>query len=137
MLDNAFNSIKVSSLLFQINGSILGKYDSVLDVYSAYHRFQKYVKFSVLSLGNLITIHAQDDANGCCAISACPQNVQWFVDQQQLNACFGTAEHGRGRQHSCKVCECHPLATQPSALLKKRQSLAHKQLISRKRLCLR
>ena len=90
-------------LSFATTSSMLAYYNSSRDICPSCHRYRKFVEFIAKDLGQLITIRVQSPNMPLRNISAFPQSMRWFVNQQQLDAPFGTAYH-RNFNHACKSC---------------------------------
>ncbi len=82
----------------------LGHYGGNLDLCLLCHRYQKKVDFLIRHSTELVTIYAKSVTQGRRKISAFPQTMQWFENQQRLDASFGTAFHRNLLNRSCKSC---------------------------------
>ena len=94
----------ISNLDFITDVETLGHYGGNLDLCLLCHRYQKKVDFLVRHPTELVTIYAQSVTQGRRKISAFPQAMQWFENQQKLDAPFGTAFHRNLLNRSCKSC---------------------------------
>ena len=138
MLDDALHSVGVPTFAFAIHGRMLANYNSVTDICSVCHRFGKHIDFWSSSLTDMVNISVQSKTFGRRTISACPQTVEWFLSQQQLDAGFGRADHDRGLHPICKVCHPHSMIRRTPALGKrKRVDLENEDGYKSKRRCLR
>lgn len=95
--------IHPSRLSFGTHNRALGYYFGKRDLCSSCRRYRKSVEFTVRDLGQPINIYATSARRPRRKISAFPQTMQWFIDQQHLDAPFGTAYH-RSLNRSCKSC---------------------------------
>ena len=95
--------IHSSRLFFVTHNKALRYYFGKRDLCQSCKRYRKSVKFIVRDLGQLINIYATSAKRPRRKISAFPQTMQWFIDQQHLDAPFGTAYH-RSLKGSCKSC---------------------------------
>ncbi len=109
------------SLVFVTDVEALGYYGGDLDLCISCHRYQKNIDFFVRHPTEMMTIYVQSVTQGRRKISAFPQNMQWFKDQQKLEAQFGTAYHRDLQHRSCKTCFPNSLH-QNSTALKRRKS---------------
>jgi len=94
----------VSNLVFLTDVETLGYYGGELDLCVLCHRYQKKVDILVRHPTELVTIYAESVTQGRRKISAFPQAMQWFENQQKLDAPFGTAFHRDLQDRSCKAC---------------------------------
>ena len=92
-----------SRLSFVTYGKALGYYSGRRDLCPSCRRYRKSVEFTVRDLGQPITIYATSARRPQRKISAFPQTMQWFIDQQHLDAPFGSAYH-RSLDRSCESC---------------------------------
>lgn len=95
--------IHPSRLAFVTHSRALGCYFDKRDLCPSCRRYQKSVEFTVRDLGQPTNIYATSARRPRRKINAFPQTMQWFIDQQHLDAPFGTAYHG-SLNHSCKSC---------------------------------
>ncbi len=95
--------IHPSRLSFVTHSRALGYYFDKRDLYSSCQRYQKSVEFTVRDLGQSTNIYATSVRRPRRKISAFSQTMQWFIDQQHLDASFGTTYH-RSLNRSCKSC---------------------------------
>lgn len=126
--------IHPASLVFVDGTKTLGYYDGVHDLCSSCHRYRKRIEFFVRHLTESITISVQSATRPKRKIGAFPQTVQWFVDQQGLEAVFGTAYH-RDMQHCfCKLCSNGAPSNQGYS--KRRLDSNREQFLTYKKPCL-
>ena len=95
--------IHPSRLSFVTHGRALGYYFGKRDLCPSCRRYRKSVEFTVRDLGQPTSIYITSARRPRRKISAFPQTMQWFIDQQHLDAPFGTAYH-RSLNYSCKSC---------------------------------
>ena len=95
--------IHPSRLSFVTHNRALGYYFGKRDLCPSCRRYRKSVEFTVRDLGQPTNIYATSARRLPRKISAFPQTMQWFIDQQHLDAPFGTAYH-RSLNRSCKSC---------------------------------
>ena len=95
--------IHPSRISFVTHSRALGYYFGKRDLCPSCRRYRKSVEFTVRDLGQPTNIYATSARRPRRKISAFPQTMQWFIDQQHLDAPFGTAYH-RSLNHSCKSC---------------------------------
>ena len=93
-----------SCLSFVTKSKTLGHYHSKRDLCLSCRWYQKHVDFTVWDLGQLMSIYAQSARKPQRRISAFPQTMQWFIDQQCLDCPFGTAYHRNLKHYTCKSC---------------------------------
>jgi hypothetical protein len=110
--------IHPSSLGFSTGTRDLGSYDGVGDLCPTCRRYQKEVEFTIRHPTELVTISVQSMTRGRQKISAFPQSIQWFVDQQHLETVFGNPFHRDLQDRSCKSCT--PKTTNYNSCLLKR-----------------
>ena len=96
-----------SRLTFVANTRILGHYGGKHDLCSLCRRYRKQIEFSVRDLGQSMSIRVQSQKETQRKIGCFPQTMQWFIDQQGLNAPFGTAYHKDLQGGSCKMCRAN------------------------------
>ena len=95
--------IHPSCISFVTHSRALGYYFSKRNLCPSCRRYRKSVEFTVRDLGKLTNIYATSARRPRRKISAFPQTMQWFIDQQHLDAPFGTAYH-RSLNRSCRSC---------------------------------
>lgn len=95
--------IHSSRLFFVTHSKALKYYLDKRDLCSSCRRYRKSVKFIVRDLNQLISIYATSARRPRRKISAFSQTMQWFVDQQHLDASFDTIYH-ESLNRSCKSC---------------------------------
>ncbi len=95
--------IHPSRLSFVTHSRALGYYFGKRDLCPSCRRYRKSVEFTVRDLGQPTNIYATSARRPRRKISAFPQTMQWFIDQQHLDAPFGTAYH-RSLNRLCKSC---------------------------------
>ena len=106
-----------SCLSFVTNSKTLGHYHNKRDLCPLCHRYRKNIDFTVRDLGQQTNIYAQSTRRPRRRISAFPQTMQWFINQQHLDSPFGTAYHRNLKHRSCKSCSAaahHELKRPPT-----------------------
>lgn len=98
----------ISNSAFVTDLETLGYCEAQVDLCVLCHRFQKNVEFAVRHPSELVTIYLSNVTQGRRRISAFPQKVQWFQDQQRLDAPFGNAHHWDLQHRACKSCIPNP-----------------------------
>ena len=81
----------------------LGLRLSVDDICSACHRYTRPVRFYARSLEEQLTLSLRL-GNLTYRLSAFPNTVKWFIEQQGLGCEFGTANHGVPLKMGCVSC---------------------------------
>jgi hypothetical protein len=104
-LASAFTHVHPAELWFTKDEETLGQCRPVEETCSQCQRYQKPVEFAVHHRNDLISIFANSMSFGRQRISACPRTCQQFVEDQQLEACFGRAIHGDFQQVFCTSCQ--------------------------------
>ena len=66
------------------------------------HRYCVRVAFYVRSFSEFVTIYLRQHGGQKRRISGFPQTIQWFIEQQRLDAAFGTADFTR--RSKCQKC---------------------------------
>ena len=94
----------ISNLIFRTDVETLGHYGGESDLCTLCHRYQKKVDLLVHHPTELVTIYTESVTQGRRKISAFPQTMRWFENQQKLNAPFGTAFHRDLQYRSCTAC---------------------------------
>lgn len=93
--------IHSSRLFFVTHSKALGYYHDKRDLCSSCQRYRKSMEFIVRDLRQSTNIYATSARRSRRKINAFSQTMQWFIDQQHLDASFGTIYHG-SLNHSCK-----------------------------------
>ena len=91
-------------LAFVTNNRLLGDYEGKQDLCPDCHRYYKRIQFHVTDLEQRISIYMASVERPKKRLSAFPQTMKWFIDQQGLNSPFGTAHHRNPLHHSCDAC---------------------------------
>ena len=103
-----------SNLGFVTDIENLAYYGGDLDLCGSCHRYQKNVEFLVRHPTETVTIYVHSFRRGRRKISAFPQSMEWFQQQQKLDAPFGTAYHRDLEHRACRSCISNPLKRQQS-----------------------
>lgn len=88
---------------FFVNQSPVGFFGGLQDVCQLCHRYSKSLTFFVRHLSEITSLVAKISEKEFY-LSGFPQRVDWFVEQQQLGAVFGTADHGVPGAITCRQC---------------------------------
>lgn len=75
------------------------------DICQSCHRYAKRLTFYVRDLSDPVSISLRAGHTYQRRISGFPQCMTWFVQQQQLDAVFGSADHGQPGQLKCSYCD--------------------------------
>ena len=110
-----------SDLVFMVENELIGYYKGTDDLCPVCHRYQKEVEFAIRHVNEPTTIFLQSTLQGKRRISGFPQTIQWFKEQQHLNAHFGKPYHNATR--GCE--QCNPQEPHRYSLLPKRQGGGH------------
>ena len=89
---------------FVLDGDVLALTDWRNSICKSCQRYRKSVDFCIPNINEPVVISLQGSLFRR-QISAFPQNIEWFVKQQGLNACFGTADHNTPGRSICSPCE--------------------------------
>ncbi|MCJ1342943.1 hypothetical protein MMC31_001132 [Peltigera leucophlebia] len=102
---NLLNQLHPLRLSFVTHNTILGTYRACDDLCRSCSLYQKKVQFIAQDLEQLVNIQVRSEGRSPLQnISVFPQNMKWFIDQQHLDAPFGTAYHKNLRRSFCKLC---------------------------------
>ena len=104
----------VSNLVFATDVETLGYCGGRIDLCALCHRYQKKADFLVRHPTELVTFYGESVTQGRRKISAFPQSIEWFQQQQKLDAPFGTAYHRDLQHRSCKLYIPNTLKRQKS-----------------------
>ena len=95
--------IHPSRLSLVTHGRALGLYHGKRDLCPSCRQYRKSVEFTVHDLGQLVSTYISSARRPRRKLSAIPQTMQWFIDQQHLDAPFDTAYY-RDLRRLCKRC---------------------------------
>jgi len=93
-----------SHLEFVTDTETLAPFSGDSDVCGLCHRYCKQVEFYVRHPNDIMTISLQIGLGKRRKIGGFPQSMSWFVRQQNLDALFGTSDHGNLGGLSCQRC---------------------------------
>ena len=102
---NALERVHKGKLGFSTETEKLGALNMEQDICHLCHRFYKKVEFCVRDLADPVVIYLYSDQSHRRRISAFPQTMNWFVQQQGFTAVFGRQDHGIPGKFSCQVCD--------------------------------
>ena len=91
-------------MAFVLGKKILGDYNGKQDLCHSCDRYRKHIQFYVGDLEQTIIVYLASPDRPPRRISAFPQTIRWFVDQQGLDSSFGTVYHRDVGTHSCRSC---------------------------------
>ena len=94
----------IFNLNFITDVKTLKHYEDNLDLCLLYHQYQKKIDFLIHHSIELVIIYAQSITQERRKISAFSQTMQWFENQQKLDASFETTFHRNLLDRSCKSC---------------------------------
>ena len=117
----ALDRVHPSVLVFLAENEIIGYYKGDNDLCPICRRYQKEVEFTIRHINEPMTIFFQSVLQGKRRISGFPQTMQWFQEQQHLNAHFGKPYHNTTR--GCERCD--PQELHGHGLLPQRQRGKH------------
>ena len=103
----AAETLGLEAISFVLDGETLATTDFHQDVCEACHRFSVPLDFYVRYLDQVLSLSIQTDTIQR-DLSAFPQCIEWFIEQQFLRSEFGSADHGCPHRSSCNACESHP-----------------------------
>lgn len=101
---HSLTNLHPSSLKFITETETLAPFSGERDVCCLCHRYCKRVEFYVRHPSDVVTVYLQIDSQKRRKISGFPQTMIWFVRQQNLDAVFGTSNHGDLGGLSCQRC---------------------------------
>lgn len=90
-------------LAFMNDDGFLTAFDGVQDICLQCYRYRRPVTFHVRDLSSMVTIYLHGKSMPKRRISGFPQTLQWFVNQQKLNAVFGIPDQLSRAQ--CEACD--------------------------------
>lgn len=73
------------------------------------HRYYKQVNFYIRHSSNFIVVYLQSDSHKRCKLDDFSQTMNWFVQQQNLDAVFETINHEVSDKLDCRVCDVNHL----------------------------
>ena len=94
------------SIDFTLGTQRLGPLDTA-DVCKTCNIFAMGVQFNTRQLDDIIIIYLRLNDLERRKISGFPHSIQWYVEQQRLDAPFGTVFHDRGARWRCQACAVH------------------------------
>lgn len=100
----ALARIHSSILLFVTDFGTLGHLNPSKDVCGLCHRYRRHVEFYIRHPSDAMVIYLQSDHHERRKLGGFPQTVDWFIQQQNLDAVFGTANHGAPGRLFCRAC---------------------------------
>jgi hypothetical protein len=93
-------------LEFATESELLGTLNPISDFCQLCHKYRKRVTFYIQHPKEIITLFLKTGGTRKCRkISGFPQCIEWFIQQQHLNAAFGTADHGCPGRLYCSACD--------------------------------
>lgn len=104
IIEQTMKKIQKSSWLFVTETEILGYCDPENDFCETCHRYQNEVHFLLRQPTDSITIYMENITRERRRISGFPQTMQWFLNQQYLNADFGMPTHQIHSNRACSTC---------------------------------
>ncbi len=110
----ALARIHSSNLSFVTDFGTLGLLNPKEDVCHLCHRYCKQVDFYIRHPSDSIVVYLQSDPHKRRKLGGFPQTMDWFVRQQNLDAVFGTANHGAPGKLDCRACDVDRLGRSPS-----------------------
>lgn len=119
----AMEKVEDSRLVFMTEHEILGYFQSFQDLCVGCERYVKTVEFIVRHPSDPISIYMQSSTRRKRRLSAFPQSMQWFVQQQHLEARYGFGD--QLRPVACDVCEASQIARHHSAMPKRKRTAYH------------
>ncbi len=94
----------IFNLEFITDVETLRHYEDNLDLCLLCHQYQKKIDFLICHSIELVIIYAKSVTQERWKISAFSQTMQWFENQQKLDASFETTFHRNLLNRSCKSC---------------------------------
>ena len=80
-----------------------------VDICQTCLRFTLQMKFRISQTKDVVDIRLITTSDGTHTISGSGNTVQWYVDQQQLDASFGKHNHGAPGRRACSQCISLPV----------------------------
>ncbi|QVM10724.1 hypothetical protein D8B26_005395 [Coccidioides posadasii str. Silveira] len=102
----ALSKLNLLDIEFVTAREVLTKCGLDSDICKACHRYRKSVSFCVRHPSETISLSLRTAKNTYHNLSGFPQNMKWFVQQQGLDAHFGT--HGAPSTLKCSACDQCP-----------------------------
>jgi hypothetical protein len=117
---SALNRLCPSTKRFVTQTEVLGDC-SPTDICRMCCRYRKRIKITVRHPSDFVTISIQSGSELVWKISAFPQRMSWFEDQEHLNYIFGNKYHDVPGALQCPVCipQCSSPSTLPTQRLKR------------------
>ena len=103
-LVQAAKALGLEYVSFVLNGETLASTDLQGHVCKACHRFSVPLDFYVRHLDQVLTLSIRTNGSER-DLSAFPQCIEWFIEQQSLRSQFGSADHGSPYKLKCNACE--------------------------------
>lgn len=130
----ALARIHSSDLSFVTDLGTLGLLNPKKDVCHLCHRYCKQVDFYIRHPSDSIVVYLQSDPHKRRKLGGFPQTMDWFVRQQNLDAVFGTANHGAPGKLACRACGVESFGRSPSTKRRFFTDNVSKSIIKRRRL---
>ncbi|KAI9760680.1 MAG: hypothetical protein M1840_002356 [Geoglossum simile] len=133
IIESLFN-LHYGRLEFAADSRLLGSLDPETDFCQQCHRYRKRISFYVQKLNETVTLClVAKDVGKRRKLSGFPQSIEWFIQQQHLEATFGTADHGCPGRLRCADCDSRGEGMRDISL-KRKGGLG--QSHSRKKICI-
>lgn len=126
---NALTRLHNSQLEFTTDTEILDTLQKN-NICSAYHQYCRNVMFYTRDLSDIVTVYIKLNTHQQRKISKFPQNMLWFIKQQQLDVKFSLPDHEILSALRCHVCE--ELQCRSKELMLKRKSKKIMQITCKK-----
>ena len=101
----ALKRVHPEELSWILDNQTVASMDMETDVCSLCHRYRKEVEFFVQDLETPLAISLRGTDDRTRRISAFPQSMKWFIEQQGLDNSFGNMNHGIPGRLTCRACE--------------------------------
>jgi hypothetical protein len=118
-------------LEFATDSGHLGSLEPKTDFCQLCYKYRKRISFYIQHPKETITLFLVAEEDGTCRkLSGFPQSIEWFIQQQHLEAAFGAADHGSPRRLRCLDCDSKGIW--PTSLKRKK---SQEQSCTRKKIC--
>ena len=104
VLIGLYKRVHPFSLSFMTHSRTLGHYHGRYDLCSSCAQYRKRIEFTVRDLDEPTSLYAKSAKRIPQKISAFPQTMRWFVNQQGLDTPFGNLYHGAMQHSACDSC---------------------------------
>ena len=102
----ATKAMSVEKLVITMDEETLALSNLQEEVCGLCHCYSRKLEFYVRHLDQVVTMSVCNEADGRerRELSAFPQSMEWFVEQQGLRDVFGSIDHGVPNRQPCKAC---------------------------------